>query len=178
MSILDRYGYGFRPNALSADGVSYDTSNVLAGIPKRNAVSDALRAARSAIPENRDHSVSMLNMLRGGLGSAANWLEGSPEIGPDTLAPMGAGLMTSMGLNAFGAIPRNAAGIFGGRIAANRLAETGRPIAASVSTLRRPLRARMATPRRSTRHQPVKRCWLWRTSPPPSASTTFKCSRP
>lgn len=126
MSILDRYGYGFRPNALSADGVSYDTSNVLAGIPKRNAVSDALRAARNAIPENRNHSVSMLNMVRGGLGSAANWLEGSPEIGPDTLAPMGAGLMTSMGLNAFGAIPRNAAGIFGGRIAANRLAETGR----------------------------------------------------
>ena len=126
MSTLEKYGYGLRPNALAADAITYDTSNVLAGIPKGNQLSDALRATRNAIPENPDHSVSMLNMVRGGLGSAANWLEGAPKIGPDTLAPMGASVMTSMGLNAFGAIPKNAAGIFGGRIAANRLAEAGR----------------------------------------------------
>jgi hypothetical protein len=67
--------------------------------------SNMLRAARDWIPENRDlpppqffmdpRSLSMRNMLRAGLGTAANWLEGTSnpgaiEIGPDTLSPLGA----------------------------------------------------------------------------------------
>jgi hypothetical protein len=119
--LLQQYGYGEQPNPLAQDGVTYDTSNVLAGMPRPNALADALRTAASSIPENKSlpepafpfdpRSMSMLNMVRGGLGTAANWLEGRPEIGKDTLAPLGAGLMGS----AFA--PQNALGIFGGRLA-------------------------------------------------------------
>jgi hypothetical protein len=109
--LLQQYGYGEQPNPLAQDGVTYDTSNVLAGMPRPNALADALRTAASSIPENKEASLSMLNMVRGGLGTAANWLEGRPEIGKDTLAPLGAGLMGS----AFA--PQNALGIFGGRLA-------------------------------------------------------------
>lgn len=112
-------------NTLSRDGITYDTSNVLAGIRRPNALADALRIAMAHVPENREHSMSLLNALRGSLNTAANWVEGRPEVGPDTLAPLGAAGLTSMGLNAVGAIPRNSLGIFGGRIAANRLADTG-----------------------------------------------------
>lgn len=41
----------------------------------------------------------MLNMAKGGLNSAANWLDWKPEIGPDTLAPLGmAGAGTPLGM--------------------------------------------------------------------------------
>lgn len=52
-----------------------------------------LRAMMDKIPANPDGGLSMLNMIRSGLGTSANWLEGNPEIGPDTLAPLGIGTM-------------------------------------------------------------------------------------
>ena len=67
----------------------YTTSDIRARMPRDNVVTRALRSARDAIPANPDASVSLLNMARGGLNSAANWLDRRPEIGPDTLAPLG-----------------------------------------------------------------------------------------
>lgn len=105
--------YGETPalDSLSQDGVNYDTADILRRIRKPNALVDALRVSANAIPENKDHSVSLVNMLRGGLGSAANWLDGNPEIGKDTLAPLGMGMMAAP------FAPTNALGVFGGRLA-------------------------------------------------------------
>jgi hypothetical protein len=69
-----------------------------------------LRSARDAIPES-PNTFSALNMVRSGLGTAANWLQGTPEIGPDTLAPLG---LAPMGM---ALTPRNAVGVFGGPLA-------------------------------------------------------------
>lgn len=48
-----------------------------------------IRALASKIPANDESRLSMLNIARGGLNSAANWLDWKPEVGPDTLAPLG-----------------------------------------------------------------------------------------
>lgn len=48
----------------------------------------ALRSLRDQIPES-PNTLSILNMGRSGLNTMANWLQNSPEIGPDTLAPLG-----------------------------------------------------------------------------------------
>lgn len=124
--LLQQYGYG-QLNALAQDGESYDTSNVLAGMPRTNPLSAALRTAMNAIPENKElpapafpldpRSLSMANMVRGGLDTAASWLDYGNKPQPsdykpsEMLAPLGAGLMGS----AFA--PQNAVGIFGGRLA-------------------------------------------------------------
>lgn len=66
-----------------------------------------MRSLRNAIPES-PNTLSAMNMLRGGLNTAANWMQGRPEIGPDTLAPLGlAGVGALMA-------PRNALGVMGG----------------------------------------------------------------
>lgn len=124
--LLQQYGYGEQPNPLAQDGVSYDTSNVLAGMPKPNPLAAALRTAMNAIPENKElpppqffmdpRSISMANMLRGGLDTAASWIDYGNKPQPsdykpsEMLAPLGAGLMgTAMA-------PANALGAFGGRL--------------------------------------------------------------
>ncbi len=125
--LLQQYGYGEQPNALAQDGVTYDTSNVLAGMPKKNALADALRIAMQSIPENKDlpapafpfdpRSLSMANMVRGGLDTAASWLDYQNKPQPsdykasDVMGPLGAGFMGSL------FAPKNALGIFGGRLA-------------------------------------------------------------
>lgn len=130
-SLLTRnaLGYGETPvlDSLQGDGITYDTADILRRVRKPNALADALRVAKTYVPENTElpqpqffmdpRAMSLRNALRGGLDTAANWVEGRPEIGPDTLAPLGAGVMTSMGLNAFGMLPKNSLGIFGGRLA-------------------------------------------------------------
>ena len=50
---------------------------------------EPLRDLSSAIPVNTEHGVSLLNMARGASNSSANWLDWKPEVGPDTLAPLG-----------------------------------------------------------------------------------------
>lgn len=115
--LLQQYGSGEQPNALAQDGVTYDTSNVLAAMPKPNPLADALRIAMRSLPENKEHAFSMSNMLRGGLDTAASWLDYQNKPQPsdykpsEMLAPLGAGLMGT----AFA--PQNALGIFGGRLA-------------------------------------------------------------
>ena len=91
------------------DGETYDTRNVLAGMPKSSRLTDALRSAAEGIPENPDAAFSVLNMVRGGMNSAANWLDWKPEVGRDTLAPLGLAAMAPFG--ATGAV-----GAFGGRL--------------------------------------------------------------
>lgn len=105
------YGSGYSYNPVSdgyADATTADT------VQKMNALyagpGGALRSLRNAIPENTDlpapqffmdpRSLSMKNMVRSGLGTAANWLQGTPEIGPDTLAPLGLGSMGTGVMNA------------------------------------------------------------------------------
>ena len=107
---LARFGQGYQSDALTSDGEIYDSTNILARMPRPNALAEALRVAMSRLPENTDlpkpafpldpRSMSLTNMLRGGLDTAANWFEGRPEIGKDTLAPLGASIFGSMGLNA------------------------------------------------------------------------------
>jgi hypothetical protein len=104
--LLQRYGYG--PQDPGPDE-TFDTRNVLDTMQKR--APNLLNRLAGAIPENTEHSVSLANMLKGGLDTAGRWLGGNPEVGRDTLAPLGlAGVGAALG-------PRNALGIFGGRLA-------------------------------------------------------------
>lgn len=61
-----------------------------------------LRSMRNAIPESHN-ALSIMNMARSGLGTAANWMQGRPEIGPDTLAPLG---IAAVGTGAMNALAR------------------------------------------------------------------------
>jgi hypothetical protein len=96
---------------------------------KPNSLADLLMGARNAIPENKGFpsektygpfgeeyavdyvpkGLSLANMLRDGLGTAAGWMDWRNKLSPDdyapqdTLAPLGLGLMG-------GAIPRGALG--------------------------------------------------------------------
>lgn len=51
------------------------------------------------IPANPDGGLSMLNMIRSGLGTSANWVEGDPsKIGPqEMVSPLGLAPMGSIG---------------------------------------------------------------------------------
>lgn len=105
------YGYGYLPDLGTDSDWSPTTADVLA---RQNALyagpGGALRSARDAIPES-PNALSILNMARSGLGTAANWLQGTPVIGPDTIAPLG---LAPMGM---ALTPRNAVGVFGGKLA-------------------------------------------------------------
>ena len=94
------YGSGYSYNPVS-DGVQDATTADT--VQRMNALysgpGGALRSLRNAIPEGSD-GLSILNMARSGLGTAANWLQGTPEIGPDTLAPLGLGSMGTGVMNA------------------------------------------------------------------------------
>lgn len=124
--LLMRYGYG--PQDPGPDE-TYDTRNVLDTMQKR--APTLLNRLAGAIPQNHgtpsettygpfgdEYKVdyvskgpSLAGMLQGGLDTAGRWLGGNPEIGKDTLAPLG---LAGMGA-AFG--PANALGVFGGRLA-------------------------------------------------------------
>lgn len=115
------YGYGYLPDLGTDSDWSPTTADILA---KQNALyagpGGALRSMRDAIPPNEDlppsqffmdpRAMSARNMLRGGLGTAANWLQGTPATG-DMLAPLG---LAPMGM---ALTPRNAVGVFGGKLA-------------------------------------------------------------
>jgi hypothetical protein len=72
------------------------TADVLARMPKENGFTALLRAMAERIPANTENRLSMLNMAKGGLNSAANWLDWKPEIGPDTLAPLGVSAISAL----------------------------------------------------------------------------------
>ena len=70
----------------------YTTADVL----RRYSEPSWLQQMANWMPSNPDHQLSLVNILKGGATSAANWLAGKPRIGPDTLAPLGAGGMLAM----------------------------------------------------------------------------------
>lgn len=130
--LRDVYGEGYLPANVS-DTAEPDptTASVLANMDARySGPGGYLRALRDKIPESgrsldprgEDESLpsywgralnssSAKDMTRGGLNTMANWLQNSPEIGPDTLAPLGMAPMGSL------LTPKNAVGVFGGRLA-------------------------------------------------------------
>jgi hypothetical protein len=87
--------------------------------------SNMLRSLRDYIPENTSlpppqfpfdpRSMSMMNMLRGALGTSANWLEGTHnqnavQVGQDTLSPLGLFTMGTGLANAMTRPPKGAVG--------------------------------------------------------------------
>lgn len=100
------YGHGYSYDPV-ADG--YQDASTADVVGKMNALysgpGGALRSLRNMVPENTEGGLSALNMLRSGLNTSANWLQGNPEIGPDTLAPLGLG---SMGTGLANALTRAA----------------------------------------------------------------------
>jgi hypothetical protein len=101
--LLMRYGYGQQD---PGPDETYDTRNVLDTMQKR--APNLLNRLAGAIPENTEHGLSLANMLKGGLDTAGRWLGGNPEVGRDTLAPLGlAGVGAALA-------PRGAIGAMGG----------------------------------------------------------------
>lgn len=132
--LLQQYGYGEQPNALSQDGVSYDTSNVLAGMPKPNALADALRVA--GVPQKDEHGFLFSNVggelkfspyeaiknfmaYRAPPGALSTSGDDTPvRHAADVAGWVG---LSGLGLNAFGAVPANAVGSAGGKLAGQRI---------------------------------------------------------
>ena len=83
--ILARYGEGYQSPATTGDSEIYDTSNVLGRMRQTSPLTQGMRGladilARASVPDN---------ILAGGLNSGANWLDRKPEVGKDTLTPLG-----------------------------------------------------------------------------------------
>lgn len=84
------------------------------GAPNTRTESSLTQGMRGVARNIRGDSTSD-NVLAGGIDTAANWLDWAPEPGADTLAPLGAAVVGSMGLGIFGR-PDNMVGVFGGRL--------------------------------------------------------------
>lgn len=67
---------------------------------------DLIRALADKIPANEEHRLSVLNMARGGLNSAANWLDQKPTT-QDVLSPLGLAALNPVGRAATTARPGN-----------------------------------------------------------------------
>lgn len=87
----------YRADPYNELGTQVSTQDVQSRMPQSNALSGLVRALAGHVPENTEHGLSLVNMLKGGLGSAANWLDRRPEIGPDTLAPLGLAALNPLG---------------------------------------------------------------------------------
>lgn len=95
----ERYGEGYVSPALnSGDSEIYDTSNIRARMPEEGTLAGLMRSFANRVRGASRND----NVLAGGVDSAANWIEGRPQVGQDTAAPLGAGGM----LAAFMARPR------------------------------------------------------------------------
>lgn len=99
-NILAGYGEGYRSPALTGDSEIYDTSNVLGRMRQDSAATRGMRGLadllqRDSVPEN---------VLAGGINTAANWLDQRPEVGADTLAPLG---LSALGSAPAGALAAN-----------------------------------------------------------------------
>lgn len=95
---------------------TYSTQDALRLAPKDTPFTRAMRYLSDWLPTNRElpapeipldpRSMSALNMAKGALGSSANWLDWKPEVGPDTLAPLG---LAGLGSAPAGALASGAA---------------------------------------------------------------------
>ena len=136
--LLQQYGYGEQPNALARDGETFDTSNVLAGMPRPNALANALRVAGA--PPRDEHGFLFSNVggelkfnpyeaVKNFMGYRAppGALSTSGDDAPVRNAAEVAGWLgaSGLGLNFAGQVPKNSLGMFGGRLAKPALARLG-----------------------------------------------------
>lgn len=107
--ILSQYGQGYEaPQLNSGDAEIYSTPNILSQYASQTeGIPGWLRSTATRIRGDSRPD----NVLAGGMDTAANWLDGRPRVGEDTVAPLG---LAGMGLPF--AVP-GAVGIFGGRLA-------------------------------------------------------------
>ena len=120
-NFLRGYGQGYQVDLGTDSAYDPTTADILAKAQEGGAFPNWLRKTAGAIPENKDlpapqfpfdpRSMSAHNMVRGSLNTVANWLDKKPEIGPDTIAPLG---LAPMGM---ALTPRNAVGAMGGKAA-------------------------------------------------------------
>lgn len=75
-----------------------------------NALVEALMGLRDRIPENTEHNISLANVLRGGLGTAAGWMDWRNKMSPDDYSPQE--VMAPLGASALGIrmIPKGSIG--------------------------------------------------------------------
>lgn len=71
--------------------------------PRPNPVVDALMGMRERIPENTEHNISLANILRGGLGTAAGWMDWRNKTSPDQYSPQE--IMAPLGASIVGKAP-------------------------------------------------------------------------
>lgn len=83
--LLAQYGQGYQPD-LGGDDLVTSTRDVMARYREPNLM-DRLA---DMLPANREHGLSAFNMAKGAATSSGNWLGQTPQVGPDTLAPLGA----------------------------------------------------------------------------------------
>jgi hypothetical protein len=114
--MAQRYGLGVEPPPLTnyvADpgnelGLAGTTGDVLGAMDRMYAgAPGAMRSGADAVRRN----LTPDNIIADGIDTAANWIDGSPRVGVDTLAPLGLGALAMPF-----AVP-GAVGIFGGRLA-------------------------------------------------------------
>jgi hypothetical protein len=106
---LSRYGLGYQPDLGTDSEGDVTTGDMLAKMGRmQSGPGGMLRGLASAIPasgrtldpraedegllsywKRAADTLSIHDMAKGGLNTMANWLQGTPEIGPDTLAPLG-----------------------------------------------------------------------------------------
>lgn len=92
--LLAQYGAGYKPDLGTDSDWSPTTADVNARMPQGGFV-EWLRSVAAGIPDS-PNTLSILNMGRSGLNTMANWLDKKPEIGPDTIAPLGLAPMGSL----------------------------------------------------------------------------------
>lgn len=98
----------------------YTTADILERMRPASPGIDQMREIAKWLQENADQPgvkaklvPLLMSALGGGMETAANWIEGRPEIGPDTIAPLGLAAVGGM------MAPRGALGAMGG--GANRM---------------------------------------------------------
>lgn len=82
----------YRADPYNELGTQVSTGDIQSRVPQTNALSGLVRALAGHVPENTEHAFSLANMVRGGMGSLANWSQGSPGAA-DMLSPPGMGLL-------------------------------------------------------------------------------------
>lgn len=116
-NLLAMYGTGYVPADTAYEPT---TADILAQAQRGTAIGNWLRSMAPEVRQADDSSVASgilsrlartgTGMVHSGLNTAANWLEKRPEIGPDTLAPLG---LAPMGM---ALTPKNAIGSTGGKL--------------------------------------------------------------
>jgi hypothetical protein len=98
------------------DGVVYPRADERGNAPPSEGTDTALTRGMRRIAGNIRQDSTRDNVLAGGFDTAANWLDLRPEVGRDTLAPLGAATISSLGIGIAGRQMDNTLGVGGGRL--------------------------------------------------------------